>query len=109
MARSATRSLLRKVPLCRNRPSTRVVFPWSTWAMMATLRRSGLAISEEVDLDGDISPVYDLEARKSMIEDRFRVFRPSILDPRLAILGPRINRLTPICVIFLTVDGGFLP
>src|SRR5262249_39587565 len=29
----------RKVPDCCSRRSTRVVLPWSTWAMMATLRR----------------------------------------------------------------------
>ena len=33
-------------PLCRSRASTSVVLPWSTWAMMATLRRSGLAIED---------------------------------------------------------------
>ncbi len=32
--------LSRKLPLCRSRASTSVVFPWSTWAMMATFRIS---------------------------------------------------------------------
>jgi RNA polymerase sigma-70 factor, ECF subfamily len=36
-----------------------------------------------------------------MTDARFRVFRPSILDPRSSI-----NRNRPHCVIFLTVDGG---
>ena len=27
-----------KAPACLRRASTRVVLPWSTWAMMATLR-----------------------------------------------------------------------
>src|SRR3954467_7354594 len=49
-ARSATRSFDLKVPLWCSRASTRVVLPWSTWAMMATLRRRELA--------GDIPPVY---------------------------------------------------
>src|SRR5215510_8331739 len=40
MTRSCTRSLARKVPVCCRRRSTRVVFPWSTWAMMAILRMS---------------------------------------------------------------------
>src|SRR5512144_921331 len=40
MTRSATCSLARKMPDCRSMASTRVVLPWSTWAMMATLRRS---------------------------------------------------------------------
>src|SRR5260370_347601 len=41
MTRSATCSLARNVPACHSRASTSVVLPWSTWAMMATLRRSG--------------------------------------------------------------------
>ena len=40
MTRSWTCSLARKVPLCHSMASTRVVLPWSTWAMMAMLRRS---------------------------------------------------------------------
>ena len=36
MTRSATCSLARKMPDCHSMASTRVVFPWSTWAMMAT-------------------------------------------------------------------------
>ena len=43
IARSATRSLARNVPLWCSSASTSVVLPWSTWAMMATLRRAGLA------------------------------------------------------------------
>jgi len=38
MTRSATCWLSRKVPDCRSNWSTRVVLPWSTWAMMAMLR-----------------------------------------------------------------------
>src|ERR1700758_2833088 len=38
MTRSMTVSLARKAPLWRSMASTRVVFPWSTWAMMAILR-----------------------------------------------------------------------
>ena len=40
MTRSATASFWRNTPDCRSSWSTRVVLPWSTWAMMATLRRS---------------------------------------------------------------------
>ena len=39
MARSATFWLSRKAPDCFSSRSTRVVLPWSTWAMMAMLRR----------------------------------------------------------------------
>ena len=38
IAHSATTSPLRKVPAWRSRPSTSVVLPWSTWAMIAILR-----------------------------------------------------------------------
>ena len=38
MTRSATCWLARKAPLCFSSWSTRVVLPWSTWAMMAMLR-----------------------------------------------------------------------
>src|SRR5439155_24749849 len=38
MARSATRWLSRKEPACCSSRSTSVVLPWSTWAMIATLR-----------------------------------------------------------------------
>src|SRR5262245_26055833 len=39
--RSATCSLARKTPVWCSMASTSVVLPWSTWAMMATLRTSG--------------------------------------------------------------------
>src|SRR5215216_4612038 len=40
ITRSATCSFSRKIPLCQSMASTRVVLPWSTWAMMARLRTS---------------------------------------------------------------------
>src|SRR6266480_455319 len=40
--RSATRSFARKAPDCHSIASTSVVLPWSTWATMATLRKSSL-------------------------------------------------------------------
>src|SRR5260221_1038074 len=40
ITRSIIRSLMLKVPVCCSRRSTSVVFPWSTWAMMATFRMS---------------------------------------------------------------------
>src|SRR3954454_7544807 len=40
MTRSATSWFSRNAPDCQSIASTSVVFPWSTWAMMATLRRS---------------------------------------------------------------------
>jgi len=40
MAQSATTSPGRKLPAWRKNPSTKVVFPWSTWATIAMLRTS---------------------------------------------------------------------
>ena len=40
MAQSATTSPGRKLPAWRKNPSTSVVLPWSTWAMIAMLRTS---------------------------------------------------------------------
>jgi hypothetical protein len=37
-ARSSTSACSRNAPDCQSMASTRVVLPWSTWAMMATLR-----------------------------------------------------------------------
>ena len=44
ITRSSTRSLARKTPLCFSIASTRVVLPWSTWAIIAILRISFLII-----------------------------------------------------------------
>src|SRR3954469_11819695 len=69
IARSATRSFARNVPLWCSSASTRVVLPWSTCAMIATLRRSGLATSalpaceEGFSTDKDILSVYWLFAQ----------------------------------------------
>src|SRR5215831_6295800 len=45
-ARSATCWLARNAPLWRSIASTRVVFPWSTWAMIAMLRISMVSKAE---------------------------------------------------------------
>src|SRR5436190_16928667 len=64
MARSATRSFDRNVPLWCSSASTSVVFPWSTCAMMAMFRRRGFAMSGragagEIFSTGEsILPVY---------------------------------------------------
>ena len=51
MTRSATSWFARKAPDCQSIASTRVVFPWSTWATMATfLRSSRLGTSGTVGL-----------------------------------------------------------
>ena len=39
MTRSLTSWLARNTPDCHSIPSTSVVFPWSTWATMARLRK----------------------------------------------------------------------
>jgi hypothetical protein len=43
ITRSATAWWARKVPACCSNWSTKVVLPWSTWAMIAILRIEGAA------------------------------------------------------------------
>ena len=45
ITRSRTSWFARKTPLWRSSASTSVVLPWSTWAMMATLRRGFTRVS----------------------------------------------------------------
>src|SRR3972149_7964994 len=44
ITRSGTAWCCRKIPLCQSIASTSVVFPWSTWAMIATFRMGGVDI-----------------------------------------------------------------
>ena len=44
ITRSATSWPLRKAPVCHSIASTRVVLPWSTWAMIAMFRRSSRVV-----------------------------------------------------------------
>src|SRR5437763_1908228 len=63
MTRSATSWFSRKEPDCQSIASTRVVFPWSTWATIATLRRSSraavsvLGMAEQPSRASRIAPV----------------------------------------------------
>src|SRR6201994_4399219 len=65
MTRSATASLARKVPDWRSMASTRVVLPWSTWAMMAMLRMGCDAVRCGAVLKGK-------SCRKKLNGNRFR-------------------------------------
>src|SRR4051812_23929451 len=62
MTRSATSWLARKAPDCHSMASTNVVLPWSTWATMATLRRSSRATVTEQRI-GSMG-MSDLEPRR---------------------------------------------
>src|SRR5262245_46959611 len=53
--RSGTVSLARKIPLCHSMASTSVVLPWSTWAMIARLRRSG-RVAVVMSIQSNIRP-----------------------------------------------------
>src|SRR5688500_12407558 len=66
ITRSATCWLARKTPPWRSRASTSVVLPWSTWAMMATLRRSGLAICVDFGVR-DIFSVYPARRASALL------------------------------------------
>ena len=58
IARSCTAWLARKIPDWRNIWSTRVVLPWSTWAMMATLRMFIPRLPGVRYSSGPLSPVF---------------------------------------------------
>src|SRR3954470_13521377 len=53
MTRSLTSWFWRKAPDCQSMASTSVVFPWSTWATIATLRRSSRTAMRQMKLAGD--------------------------------------------------------
>src|SRR3954453_20272928 len=64
MTRSATSWFCRKAPVCQSMASTSVVFPWSTWATIATLRRSSRTAMRQLKLAGvawDAWAMTDLE------------------------------------------------
>src|SRR4051794_121960 len=50
MTRSLTAWFSRNAPVCQSMASTRVVLPWSTWATIATLRRSSRCAREDMGL-----------------------------------------------------------
>ncbi len=62
IAQSATTSPGRKLPAWRRNPSTSVVLPWSTCAMIAMLRtslRTGFSASSTVDGRGGVAVLND--------------------------------------------------
>ena len=112
IARSATRSLARKVPLWCSSASTSVVLPWSTCAMMATLRRSGLATSARPpalgrgSVDEGILSVYrDEDAEGAKDAERERMMAdlrgPPYIRPRLAAF----SCFDPPHVLFVRQSG----
>src|SRR5690554_4039762 len=52
MTRSESSSLRSRVPEARNRVSTKVVLPWSTWAIMAMLRKFSITSLSQVKYVG---------------------------------------------------------
>src|SRR5690349_24457913 len=54
MTRSATSWFWRKAPDCQSMASTSVVLPWSTWATIATLRRSSRTAMRQSKLAGGL-------------------------------------------------------
>src|SRR4051812_9189396 len=55
MTRSFTSWFWRKAPDCQSMASTSVVFPWSTWATIATLRRSSRTAMRQLKLAGRLA------------------------------------------------------
>ena len=94
ITRSATRSLARKMPLWCSRASTSVVLPWSTWAMMAMLRRSGLAISCEAPVDARHPHQYTARpVDRCSVVRRARV--PGFVESMISFAFERIVVNTP--------------
>src|SRR5476649_1239326 len=103
IARSATRSFARNTPLWCSSASTSVVLPWSTWAMMATLRRSGLATSalpgcdEGFSTDKDILPVYRRLLPQAR-QDLLRALAELLVGRDFLGERPRFGRLRQVVV-----------
>ena len=76
MTRLFTSWFSRKAPDCHSMASTRVVLPWSTWAMIATLRRSARAgMDDSVSLGNPLS--LPLPVRPAGPADGWRRYRRS--------------------------------
>src|SRR4029078_8894860 len=65
ITRSATRWLSRKAPDCCRRRSTSVVLPWSTCAMIATLRSAMFLESRPTHVRAGCRPRYKRDAAKN--------------------------------------------
>ena len=67
--------LARKVPVCQSMASTSVVLPWSTWAMIATLRSEATSdVSWELSLGvswrADIAGPFENERDRTTLRQR---------------------------------------
>src|SRR5258705_4288211 len=88
-ARSATRWLSRTAPDCCSSRSTRVVLPWSTWAMIATLR-SFMGKKPIAGLEGPAVAGNIVTTSQGAMRDRkamFRALRPA--TPCVRVRGRR--------------------
>src|SRR6266540_1109678 len=80
-ARSARRWLSRTAPDCCSSRSTKVVLPWSTWAMIATLRRFMGCIKNRARASkGPLLPGNRVSAPRGAMRDRLARF--------LSLCGP---------------------
>src|SRR5947209_4457734 len=97
IARSATRSLARNVPLWCSSPSTRVVLPWSTCAMIATLRLSGLAVAIPSVYRQRLLPCLDRLGQAALLR-RCVERAPSVVDAAGGgvVVGERQRRAIPL-------------
>src|SRR3954464_5214211 len=88
MTRSLTSWFWRKAPDCQSMASTSVVFPWSTWATIATLRRSERTAMRELKLAGRHERAHCFR-RRARHRQRMARARPEIDDLRVARLAAR--------------------
>src|SRR3954463_4569688 len=90
ITRSLTSWFSRKAPDCHSIASTRVVFPWSTWATMATLRRSSRRGMRPVRVEASAAPAGFVEHRpdrteqlvgaERLLHERRGAVAPGVLD-----------------------------
>src|SRR5215212_6903471 len=72
ITRSATRWFSRKAPDCARSLSTRVVFPWSTWAMIAMLRNFMGRPKQSCPARGAVSASRAIQAGEMMSQGPYR-------------------------------------
>src|SRR3954468_10753069 len=83
MTRSATSWFWRNAPDCQSMASTSVVLPWSTWATIATLRRSSRTAMSRLKLAAAREHADDL-ARRPRLGQLVRLTRPEVHRTRVA-------------------------
>src|SRR5258707_1413122 len=106
MTRSLTSWFWRKAPDCQSMASTSVVFPWSTWATIATLRRSSRTAMRQSKLAG-VVPRERANGVGGGARDRLRMPDAGPQIDRVGIAGrPCRGTEWGGCIVNLGVGAG---